>query len=132
MMKIIYLIPFILTLMLLSACGNKVDDQVLIKAHEAYNSREAIIIDVRTPGEYKAKHISGARNFPLQSLPKDLRKLPKDKQLILYCRSGNRSATAATFLKHRGFEVFDVATQAEWERGQKLIIDHAKLQSSPK
>ena len=120
MKKYTRLILILIISLLLSACGKKVDDAVLMAAHKAYDNRDAMIIDVRTQQEYQARHVPGARNYPLQSLKKDMHKLPKNKQLILYCRSGNRSATAASYLRHQGFTVFDVATQSEWERGAKL------------
>ena len=115
----------LLLLFTLSSCGTQVSDEVLLAAHAAYQSRNAMIVDVRTPEEYKAKHIPGARNFPLQSLTKDFKKLPRNKKIILYCRSGNRSSTAAKFLKQQGYEIFDVATQSEWQRGAELFANKA-------
>ena len=84
-------------------------------AHKAHENG-AIILDVRTPQEYKTKHIKGAINYPVQELHNLYVRLPKDKAVIVYCRAGNRSAHAAKFLKQQGFTVYDVATQADWER----------------
>jgi phage shock protein E len=109
---------FILLFILLVGCS-KVDDDVLKAAHVAVNNG-AIIIDVRTPSEFKTKHIKGALNFPLQGLNKSYVNLPQNKEIIVYCRSGNRSATARKFLMRQGYTVFDVATQNEWERGFSL------------
>ena len=94
---------------------SNIDDATLMDAHEAY-ARGAIIIDVRTPSEYQSKHIDGAINLPLQSLGPSMNQLDKEKELIVYCRSGNRSATATKMLREKGFTVYDVATQADWER----------------
>lgn len=110
---------FILLLILLLVGCSRVDDEVLKAAHVAFKNG-AIIIDVRTPAEFKAKHIKGAHNLPLQQLNRSYVNLPKNKEIIVYCRSGNRSATATRFLKQLGYKVFDVATQNEWERGFSL------------
>jgi len=64
----------------------------------------ARLIDVRTPGEFAAGHLPGAFNLPLQELPGRLGELgAKDAPLVLYCRSGARSASAARSLRTAGF-----------------------------
>lgn len=108
----------ILLLILLTACS-KVDDETLRAAHKAYDNG-ALIVDVRTPKEFKAKHIKGAINLPVQELHNTYVRLPKDKEIILYCRSGNRSSTAKKLLIREGFTVYDVATQGDWERDVAL------------
>ncbi|MBS3916349.1 MAG: metalloregulator ArsR/SmtB family transcription factor [Sulfuritalea sp.] len=47
---------------------------------------EAVVIDVRPAEEYAAGHIAGAVNVPLDSLPRFLRKLPKEQEIVAYCR----------------------------------------------
>jgi rhodanese-related sulfurtransferase/DNA-binding transcriptional ArsR family regulator len=49
-------------------------------------SGEAMVIDVRPPAEYEAGHIEGAVNIPLESLPERLSKLPRDQEIVAYCR----------------------------------------------
>ena len=49
-------------------------------------SGEAMVIDVRPPAEYNAGHIEGAVNIPLESLTQRLSKLPKDQEIVAYCR----------------------------------------------
>ena len=64
------------------------------------------IIDVREPFEYAAGHVEGAINIPPSDIMKGASKLaeiPKDAELILYCRSGSRSRTAAMLLSQQGF-----------------------------
>jgi len=112
------LVAFVLFMMF----RNSVDDETLIAAHESYQNG-AIIVDVRTPSEYQAKHIEGALNLPLQGLPESLQQLDKNQEVIVYCRSGNRSATAAKMLQAEGFTVYDVATQGDWERQIKAIAE---------
>jgi rhodanese-related sulfurtransferase len=64
----------------------------------------AIILDVRTPGEYASGHIKGSKNFPLQSLQQNLSKIPKDKVIITCCASGMRSGSAKSILLSSGFK----------------------------
>jgi len=63
----------------------------------------ALVVDVRTPAEYAEGHVKIAKNYPLQSLSSQLGKLPKDKDIIVYCLSGNRSSQAILLLKQAGF-----------------------------
>ena len=64
----------------------------------------AQIIDVRTPGEFKAGHIRGAVNIPLQTISSQLGRIKKGKPVITCCASGMRSASAKSILKSCGFE----------------------------
>ena len=64
----------------------------------------AQIIDVRTPGEFKAGHIRGAVNIPLQTISSQMGRIKKDKPVITCCASGMRSASAKSILKSNGFE----------------------------
>ena len=64
----------------------------------------AIILDVRTPGEYAGGHIKGSKNIPLQSLQQNLSKIPKDKVIITCCASGMRSGSAKSMLLSSGFK----------------------------
>lgn len=64
----------------------------------------ALLLDVRTPGEYAEGHLPGARNLPLQSLEEVVRVVPaKDTPLFLYCRSGARSGQATSELQRMGY-----------------------------
>lgn len=60
-------------------------------------------IDVRTPGEYKARSINGFKNLPLNQLPEKASTLNKDKEVIVICQSGMRSKSACKILKKQGF-----------------------------
>ncbi len=63
----------------------------------------AKIVDVRTPGEFSNGAYPGALNIPLSLLRQRLNEIPKDKPIVLYCRSGSRSASAARVLKRAGY-----------------------------
>ena len=69
-----------------------------------------VIIDVRTPQEFATGSIEGAVNLPLKGLPDSLLNegMELDEEVVVYCRSGRRSAEAKTLLKAAGLElVFD-------------------------
>lgn len=66
--------------------------------------RGAVIVDVRTPAEYKSGHIKGSLNLPLQSLTQSLGKIKSGVPVITCCASGMRSASAKSILKNNGFE----------------------------
>ena len=69
----------------------------------------AMLIDVRTPAEVAEGMAPGAINIPLQEIQQRLAEFPKDKDLLIYCRSGKRSMAASNFLIENGYEkVFNV------------------------
>ena len=71
-------------------------------------SNGAIIADVRTASEYKAGHIPGSKNFPLDSIQTKIAELKKlNKPVITVCRSGTRSGMAKGILKSAGIEVYN-------------------------
>ncbi|MHB1950746.1 MAG: rhodanese-like domain-containing protein [Acidiferrobacteraceae bacterium] len=90
------------------------------QAIQIANHRHGIFVDVREPTEFAGGHIPKARNMPLGTLPQaaaDLEKL-KDKPIILYCQSGQRSMRAATLLRQQGANtVYNLAGGfAHWQR----------------
>ncbi len=64
-----------------------------ISVDEAANKRVqgAFILDVRQPEEWQEYHIPGSTLIPLSDLPNRLNEIPKDRQIVVVCRSGNRS-----------------------------------------
>jgi len=82
--------------------GNKQDN---IKD---FQSRGAVIIDVRTPGEYQQGAIRGSKNIPLQTIASKINEIKKlNKPVITCCASGMRSGSAASILKSNGIEVIN-------------------------
>lgn len=65
------------------------------------NDKDKVFVDVRTPGEYKARGLKQFKNIPLGA---DFSKLPKDKEIVVICQSGMRSKQACKQLKKLGFE----------------------------
>ncbi|MBS9524132.1 rhodanese-like domain-containing protein [Litoribacter ruber] len=72
---------------------------------EGMKNKNAVIIDVRSAGEFASGKLKGARNIDLMgNFAKQIAGLPKDKEYYLYCRSGNRSGSAAGLMASNGFE----------------------------
>ncbi len=76
-----------------------------VDVQEAYTLREqgAFILDVRQPEEWEAGHIPGATLIPLGELESRVDELPQDEEIVVVCRSGNRSATGRDILLDAGF-----------------------------
>jgi phage shock protein E len=77
--------------------------------YKALLQQGAIIIDVRSKGEYNSGHIQNSLNIPVDALRQNLGKLKDKKQIIITCcASGMRSASAKSILKANGFsEVYN-------------------------
>ncbi len=63
----------------------------------------AVIVDVREPYELREGYIPGAVHIPLRSLSPRMKELDPSKEIVVVCRSGNRSITAVQFLQQGGF-----------------------------
>lgn len=76
----------------------------------------ARLVDVRTTAEFQAKHIAGAINIPVQDLATRMKELePKDRGIVVYCRSGHRSGMAYDQLKAAGFtQLADLGPMSAW------------------
>ncbi|MGC9954533.1 MAG: rhodanese-like domain-containing protein [Rhizomicrobium sp.] len=62
-----------------------------------------LLVDVRQPEEFNQGHIEGAVLMPLTNLPNSYRQIPRGIKLVVYCRSGHRSAQAVSFLRAQGY-----------------------------
>lgn len=76
-----------------------------LEATMLINQKDAVVIDVREPGEFAQSHILNARNVPLGELEARIRDLErfKEKPVIVSCATGNRSGSAASILRKHGF-----------------------------
>ena len=93
-----------------------------------------VVLDVRTPQEFAAGHVPGARNISHDQLAARLDELTgaRNKDVVLYCRSGRRSALAAETLRGTGFTKL-LQLQGDfpaWEAG-KLPVEKTASESSP-
>lgn len=62
------------------------------------------VLDVRTPEEYVGGHVPGAVNIPYDRLASRIAEVPKDRDVVLYCRSGRRAGIAAETLAAGGYK----------------------------
>lgn len=69
------------------------------------NDKNCILLDVRSPQEYKEGHLDGSINIPLYDIEKDVSKIipKKENTVIVYCQSGGRSKKALEILKKEGY-----------------------------
>jgi rhodanese-related sulfurtransferase len=88
-------------LLTLTACGPGFKTVSVQDLHAA-SEPNRIVLDVRTPSEYAAGHIAGARLLPLSELPSRLDEVPTDQPVYVYCHSGNRSKQASEILAKAG------------------------------
>lgn len=79
----------------------------------------ALLIDVRTPSEFNQGHLDGAANFPLDTINTAFSDIDKQTPIVVYCRSGNRSGQAMSYLKKAGFtQVYNGGSLDEMEVSQ--------------
>lgn len=69
------------------------------------SNEDFLLLDVRTPQEHAAHAIEGSYLLPVQELAFRAGELPKHKEIVAYCRVGNRSAYAAAYLTKLGYNV---------------------------
>ena len=74
------------------------------QAKEMIDNGEVFILDVRTQEEYDTGHIRGSTLIPVQVLKERLDEIPKDKKILVYCRTGRRSTQASEILVNNGFK----------------------------
>lgn len=108
--------------MMLCSCGTeeKNDDKVVSQTINCAQKEElmedgAVLIDVRTASEYAEGHLDKSINLTVDTIGVNIETLVKDKdtKIIVYCRSGNRSATAADTLINLGYKnVYDLGAMS--------------------
>lgn len=73
------------------------------------------LLDVRASEEFASGHIHGAVNIPLDVLRNHLSEVPTDQPIVVYCRSGNRSAQASQILAQAGYtNIYDMGGLNDW------------------
>lgn len=112
-------IILILCMMLLCACGKEVEEKKEVAKVNRITCNEvndlvsegAIVVDVRTPGEYETDHIENAINIDSNEIKYVIKGKIKDYEtkIIVYCQSGNRSSESAKILVNLGYKnVYDM------------------------
>ncbi len=96
---------------LLSSCGNAFKNLAVDDFAQRITDPTVVLVDVRTLDEYNAGHIANALNIDVKGadfLEKAKATLPTDKTIAVYCRSGKRSANAASMLSSAGYKVVNL------------------------
>lgn len=77
------------------------------QAMQLVNQEDAVLVDIRDEGDYKAGHLPAAVHLPFNELANRLKDLNKyrDRPVIVYCLTGNRADAAGVVLKKEGFNV---------------------------
>lgn len=115
-MKKLFIMSMLSTMFGLFGCNAQSDKFKTVEVEEfatVISDTSVVRLDVRTPDEYAEGHIDGAINIDVlnSSFEEDaMAKLPKDKTIALYCRSGNRSKRAAAILADKGYKVVELAS----------------------
>ena len=118
---VIFVVAF-LVFNLIKQRGSSVNSSVTSISPQQYQQQfkqakqPHLLIDVRTPEEFASEHIKGAVNIPVQVLPQRLQDVPKDKPVVLICRSGNRTRMAAQILTQANYtNVYDLGGLMHWK-----------------
>ncbi|WP_417589489.1 rhodanese-like domain-containing protein [Owenweeksia hongkongensis] len=106
MKKLVYLMFPMMVFM--ASCGAQSTgdkDVTVAEAREMIKDNKVVIIDVRTPEEFEKGHLEGATmiNFFGDDFDQQIAELPKDKEYLVYCHSGNRSGKAVKKMEEAGF-----------------------------
>lgn len=102
--------------MTVSACSSGASAAAAVDGREAHAlvAAGATLVDVRTPAEWRDGHIDGAVLIPVQELEQRLQEIARDRPVVVYCASGNRSARAAATLSAAGYDVHDLGGMSRW------------------
>lgn len=87
---------------------------VRAEAHRSVEQENATLLDVRTHEEFTSGHLRGANNIPVQELGRRMAEVPKNHKVVVYCRSGGRSAQATAMLEAAGYQVLDLGPMSAW------------------
>jgi len=79
----------------------------------------AFLVDVRTPGEFSGGSVKGAVNIPLDRVSSQLAQFKNKKNIVVFCRSGNRSSQAKSVLEQNGIQ--NVINGGTWETVNRAL-----------
>ena len=82
-------------------------------------SKGAYLVDVRTPAEFAAGHVKGSVNIPLDTVPQQINQFKGKDHIVVFCRTGNRSGQAKTFLEQNG--IVNVINGGAWESVGEVV-----------
>lgn len=127
--KVLYFI--IMVMCAVQASGSSHNDSIVsvsVPVFEKEMKSDSVqLLDVRTPEEYAEGHINGAININVQSdkfREMAVKKLSKDSTVLVYCRSGKRSLTAAEILSKLGYKVVNLKGGIiDWKENGRPLVD---------
>lgn len=100
------------------------------QAKEMMN-RGILLIDVREVSEWNKGHAPGAIHLPLGTLQDNLHRVPRDSQVLVCCRSGNRSAKAVALLTQQGYQALDIdGGMAAWDANGLPVVNNRGTRGS--
>lgn len=115
---IILIIVLISVITFLSFNHSIPSNKITMSQAEKLIAEGATILDVRSYMEYRGGHIKNAQNIPYDEINETTIKLAKNEKIIVYCRSGSRSAKAAETLENMGYnQVYDLGSIDNWTEG---------------
>ncbi|MBB6021919.1 rhodanese-related sulfurtransferase [Paenibacillus sp. JGP012] len=91
-------------------------------AEQLKQGKDLIMLDVRETAEWAEGHVKGAKHIPLGQLMEQLHELNLAQEIIIMCRSGNRSGLACELLHEKGYKVVNMTGGLnEWSDFDQLI-----------
>ncbi len=117
-----------------SACGQQGYENVAVNEFDALlTTSGAVLLDVRTAEEFAQGHLSGAINIDVKGadfLVKVKQAIPADKTVAVYCRSGRRSANAASLMAAQGYKVVNLTGGIEaWKKAGKAVTTNPAFET---
>jgi rhodanese-related sulfurtransferase len=104
---IVVFISLIVALIAIIGNGSKTNTLAaeinVTQAYQIYQQKTAFFVDVREQDEWDSVHLPGTTLIPLGELANRLNEIPKDQQIVVVCRSGNRSQQGRDILKQAGY-----------------------------
>jgi rhodanese-related sulfurtransferase len=99
-----------------------------VREMQVQKSAALYVLDVRTPEEFASGHVPGAVNIPYDQVAARLAEIPKDKEVVLYCRSGRRAGLAAAELEKAGYADLQLmqGDMPAWEKAGMPVEGGAK------
>ena len=112
-LELCYAPPFSSAKSVVNIVGNVIENEIngLVKNifwEDVENTDTPYVLDARTKGEYESGHFSEAINIPVDELRENMDKLDKNKEILVYCKTGVRSYIACRILIQNGFKVKNI------------------------
>lgn len=103
---VLLVVALVIYLILQMSGGNAPPQASTVSVEQAYQMYQsgAFVLDVRTPEEWDEYHVPNTTLIPLDQLPARLGEVPRDRPIVVVCRSGNRSQEGRDILLNAGFE----------------------------